>query len=636
LPLWRGPYLSDLADEDFIRAEAVRLEELRLAAVEERIEADLALGRYADLIGELRTLVAEYPFRERLRGQFMLALYRSARQADALQVYQDTRALLRDELGLDPGRELQELHEAILRGDSSLAAPQRLSPMPRLPARITSFVGRRAEGDDLRRLLALHRLVTVIGPGGAGKSSLAIEVARSLAEAEEDGRRGDVLLVELAPLSKPSQVPRAVCDALGLRGAPAGAGTSGPVAAEAQLEDVLRAKQLLLLLDNCEHLIADVAALTDRLLRAAPGLRVLATSREPLGLIGEVVWSIPGLTAPDPATPPDHLRDYDAVRLFEERAAASEPGFGPDDETAPAVAEICRRLDGLPLAIELAASRVRTLPVHEIARRLDDRFGLLTGGSRTALPRHQTLRATIDWSYELLAGPERLLLARLSVFAGTWGVDAAETVCGDEPLDSHRLLDLVSRLADRSLVIAERGHEPRFRLLETIRDYARERLEEAGGADQLRGRHAAYFLALAETAGTQPASPERLEALEAAADDMRSAFDWALSRPADDLLLRFAGALGWYWATWHDSEGIERVRAVLSAVPPASTAAFGRALQASAFVESYTPTPETRKRAMQSADILDRGATWRVPRGRSSSSPSSSSCSVETSGSPLN
>jgi len=606
LGLWRGPLLSDLEDDAVIRQEAVRLEELRLAAVEERIEADLALGRHADLIGELQALVAEHPFRERLRGQLMLALYRSARQAEALQVYQDTRALLSDELGLDPGRELQELQEAILRGDRSLGIPQRLTSIRRLPARITSFVGRGAERDDLLRLLSQNRLVTVIGPGGAGKTSLAIEVARSLAEAEANGGRGDVLLVELAPLSNPSQVPRALGDALGLRGSPAGPGTSGPAAPEVQLEEVLRAKQLLLLLDNCEHLVAEVAGLTDRLLRAAPGLRVLATGREPLGLIGEVVWSIPGLAAPDSNTPPDRLRDYEAVRLFEERATASDPGFRLDDETASAVAEICRRLDGLPLAIELAASRVRTLPAQEIARRLDDRFGLLTSGSRTALPRQQTLRATIDWSYDLLSSPERILLARLSVFAGTWGIDAAEAVCGDEPLDPQRVLDLVSRLADRCLVMAERGHAPRFRLLETIRDYARERLEEAGPTDQMRRRHAAHFLALAETAGKQPASSERLGALEEAADDIRSALDWALSRRADDLLMRFGGALGWYWATWHDSEGIERVRTILSAVPPAPSAAFGRVLQASAFVESYAPTAESKRRAMQSTDILER------------------------------
>jgi predicted ATPase/DNA-binding SARP family transcriptional activator len=605
LDLWRGPLLFGLADDVLIEQERVRLDELRLAAVEERIEADLALGRHADMVGELYTLVNEHPFRERPRRQLMLALYQSGRQAEALQVYQDTRALLRDELGLDPGRELQELHQAILRRDSSLGVVEWLEPMPSLPARITSFVGRGMERDELLRLVAHNRLVTVIGPGGAGKTSLAVEAARSLVRTDQEGR-ADVLLVEVAPLSDPSQVSRACSDALGLRGTPAGAGISGPANVEAQLEDALRGKQLLMLLDNCEHLVTEVARLSDRLLRAAPGLRILATSREPLGLLGEAAWSIPGLSAPDSNVPHDQLWDFDAVRLFDERAAAAKPGFRLDDETGPVVAEICRRLDGLPLAIELAAARVRTLPVQEIARRLDDRFRLLTSGSRTALPRQQTLRAAIDWSYDLLSNPERILLARLSVFAGTWSLDTAEAVCGDQTVPPLQLLDLLSRLVDRCLVIPEPGPAARFRLLETIRQYARERLNEAGETDHLLRRHAVHFLAVAEAAGMQPATAERLASLEETADDVRVALDWALSMRADDLLLRFGGALGWFWATWHDSEGIARMHTILAAVPPSTSAEYGRALQAFAFVDSYAPTAETKRRARRSVDLLER------------------------------
>lgn len=608
LGLWRGPALSDLADDPLAQQEARRLEELRLAAVEERIEADLTCGRHAELIGELQALAVEHPFRERLRRQLMLALYRSARQADALQVYQETRALLRDQLGLDPGRELQELHEAILQRHPALgnAPPRMPGSRHNLPARITSFIGWEAEREDLLRLLARNRLVTVIGPGGGGKTSLAVEVARSLADADRGRDFGGVFIVELAPLSDPTQLSRAVAQALGLGAGSAGGGGSGPKTVEAQLEDFLRAKERLLLLDNCEHLVEPVARLTEGLLRAVPGLRVLATSREPLGVIGEVAWSIPGLAAPGSTAPPDRLRVFDAVRLFEERAAASRPGFRLDDESAPAVAEICRRLDGIPLSIELAAARARSLPVQEIARRLDDRFSLLTSGGRTVVPRQQTLRATIDWSYDLLSDAERDLLARLSVFAGMWSLDAAEAVCSHDALPPNRVLDVVARLTDRCLVVPERGPAARFRMLETIREYARERLNETGQSHELRRRHASHFLALAEEAGSQPARPERLEALDDAADDIRAALDWAITTRAHDVLLRFGGALGWFWATWHDSEGIARMQAILAVVPPTPSATFGRALQASAYVESYAPTAATKQRAKRSVDLLER------------------------------
>jgi predicted ATPase len=607
LGLWRGSALQDLTDQDLVRHEIGRLEELRLAALEANIEAELALGRHTEMVAQLKTLVAEHPLRERFRGQLMLALYRAGRQADALDVYQQTRAVLGEELGLDPEPTLQALHERILRQDPSLTAPTGTGGgrAHTLPARISSFVGRAAELEDLRQLLSRSRLVTVIGPGGSGKTSLAVEVAGAAFAAQEDeGAAVGVYFVDLAPVADPSQVPAAVAAALGLRGGPGGAGT--PTPPEVQLEDFVRATQPLLLLDNCEHLVEAVAHLADRLLHAAAGARVLATSREPLGLTGEVAWSIPGLATPDPTLPADRLFSFDAVRLFTERAAAARPGFCLDEQTGPLAAEICRRLDGLPLAIELAAARTRTLSVQEIASRLDDRFRLLTTGARTAIRRQQTLRAAIDWSYELLTEPERLLFARLSVFAASWGLEAAEAVCGDQQIPADQVLDLVSRLADRSLVQPEPGPMARFRLLETIRAYATERLQDLGEAEEPLRRHAEHFLRVAEAAGAHPEIPGWLQALEAAVGDLRAALEWALSTGAHDVLLRFAGALGWYWATWHDQEGIQWMRAILDAIPPEASAAFGRALLACAFVESYAPSPVTKQHALQSVELLER------------------------------
>ena len=609
LGLWRGPALQDLADQPLAQHEIGRLEELRLAALETRIEAELALGRHGEVIGDLQPLVAAHPLRERLQGQLMLALYRAGRQAEALEVYQQARAVLGEELGLDPGPGLQALQAQILRQDPSLAAPLQTPGRHghTLPARISSFVGRAAELEDLGRLLTRSRLVTVIGPGGSGKTSLAVEAARAAVSSQEKpGVVRAVFFVDLAPVADPAHVPAAVAAALGLRGGPGGAAGT-PTPPEVQLEDFLSANDpLLLVLDNCEHLVEAVAHLTDRLLRAAPDARVLTTSREPLGLAGEVAWSIPGLAVPDPSLPVDQLRGFDAVRLFAERAAAARPRFSLDEQNGPVVADICRRLDGLPLAIELAAARTRTLPVQELARRLDDRFRLLTSGPRTASRRQQTLRAAIDWSYDLLTAPERLLLARLSVFAGTWSLEAAEAVCGDHQIPSDQILELVSRLADRSLLQPEPGPAARFRLLETIRAYATERLEERGEAQELQQRHARYFLLLAEAAGAHPASTEALHALEASVDDGRAAINWALASRSHDVLLRFAGALGWYWATWHDQEGIQWMRTILDDVQPEASAVFGRALLASAFVESYAPSPATKQHALQSVELLER------------------------------
>jgi predicted ATPase/DNA-binding SARP family transcriptional activator len=454
LGLWRGPALAEFADQPWAQAEAARLEELRLAAVELRAELRLVTGRHGELVGELEALIAAHPLRERLQGQLMLALYRSGRQADALRVYQETRALLAEELGVDPSPELQRLHQAILIQDAALeAAPDGRRPPPHnLPERLTSFVGREVELREIGKLLEQQRLVTVTGPGGAGKTSLAVELARQVAGGWPDG----VWLVELAALRDPGLVPGVVTAALGLGEEP-GEPDRPPPAPLERLVEFARDKDLLLLLDSCEHLAAACAALAERLLRAAPGVKVLAASRELLGVAGEARWPVPPLAAPGPEETggsPEALARFDAVRLFAERATLADPGFRLDAESGPAVAELCRRLDGMPLAIELAAARVRALPAGELLERLGDRFALLAGGGRTADPRQRTPRATVDWSFLLLGEADQRLFCRLAVFAGGFTVAAAEAVCAGDGLRSQDVLDGLLRLVDRSLVVA--------------------------------------------------------------------------------------------------------------------------------------------------------------------------------------
>jgi predicted ATPase len=420
---------------------------------------------------------------------------------------------------------------------------------------------------------------------------LALEAVRELISNDAERWPDGAFFVDLAAVTDPGQVSASVAAALGLRGGPAGAGTL--TTAEQLIEAFTRDRALLLVLDNCEHLTDAVARLTDRILRAGNDLTLLATSRQPLGLIGEVTWSIPGMAIAE------------ATRLFEQRAAAARPTFALDPDSDSVVAEICERLDGMPLAIELAAARLRALPVTEIAKRLDDRFALLTTGGRAGPARHQTLRATIDWSYQLLTEPERRLFARLSVFVGPWTLAAAEAVCADPTLPTGQILDLLTRLVDRSLIQPEPGTAARFRMLETIRQYADEQLQHRGELAYLRGRHAAHFLALAEEAGTHPESLTGWAALEQAQPDLRTALQWALTERADALLLRFAAALGWYWATWHDRDGITWMRAILDVVPATPSLEYGRALRASAYVESYAPTTKTQVHAQRAVNLLD-------------------------------
>ena len=396
------------------------------------------------------------------------------------------------------------------------------APPNNLPVPLTSFVGREREVAEVRRLLGGTRMLTLTGAGGCGKSRLALEVARTLRADFPDG----VWIVELAALSDAGLVPHAVAAALGVK-------EQAHRAVVESLARAFRTRALLLVLDNCEHLLTACAGLTGTLLQDCSGLRILATSREPLGVPGETIWRVPSLAGPDPLHLPsvDRLAQFEAVRLFVERTAAVRPGFQVTAENARAIAQICRRLDGIPLAIELASARVRALSVEQIAARLDDRFRLLTGGSRAALPKHRTLRAAMDWSYDLLGERERALLARLTVFAGGWTLEAAETICAGDGIEAQEIVDLLTSLVDKSLVLANtEDGAARYGMLETVRQYAGEHLDEAGTAAAIRRRHRDWYLTLAERGSAGLDGPQQkawLDRMDAEYDNFRSALEWS-------------------------------------------------------------------------------------------------------------
>ncbi|MFD5935976.1 BTAD domain-containing putative transcriptional regulator [Streptomyces sp. NPDC060333] len=557
LALWRGPALADLP-EPARSALAAAPEALRTAARRGRVEAELRAGAAdpASLLPELDALIHEHPYDEPLRVLQLRTLRAAGRPADALAAYERTRRTLADSLGTDPGPALRAFHAELLRPPPEPTAPPEPPEAPRgnLRPRLTSFVGREPDLEALHGDLSRHRLVTLIGPGGSGKTRLAEHAA---ADHPEPG-----WLVELARLDHPAAVPGAVLSALGLR-------ENGLVAREKSpaedpttlLIDHCAHRGLLLVLDNCEHVIGAAAELADRLLAHCPGIRVLATSREPLGVPGEVLRPVEPLP-PDPAH-----------RLFADRAAAAQPGFTPDDDPA-AVAEICARLDGLPLAIELAAARLRLLTPRQIADRLDDRFRLLTGGSRTLLPRQQTLRAVVDWSWDLLTEPERAVLRRLAVFTGGCDLTAAEAVCAAPALD---VADVLGSLVDKSLVLAEPTPDGmRYRMLETIHEYAISRAaDEPAQARTTALRHAEHFLALAEEAEPLLRSAAQLpwiRRVETELDNLRAALDLAVRDGDSDTAQRVVFALGWFW--WlrnYRIEGAEWTARVLALTPTEPT-----------------------------------------------------------------
>ncbi|MEV0665245.1 BTAD domain-containing putative transcriptional regulator [Actinomadura luteofluorescens] len=546
LALWRGPAYASFADEPFTQAAAARLEEQRLTAVEDLIEARLALGEHTALVGELRDLVARNPLRERLRAAHMRALYRAGRQSEALDSFGELRDRLREELGLDPGPEVGALQRAILTQDPDLA-PGR--PRTNLPAPPGELIGREEAISEVRALLGRYRLVTLTGPGGVGKTRLALEVAARLLDAFPDG----VWSVELGGHDRPDALADAVAATLGVRDDAAQDPRGGAVPAADRVARALRGRRLLLVLDNCEHLIEPAAGLAHRLLAAAPQVRILTTSREPLGVGGEAIWTVPPLEPPDAAeeTDPAALRRSGAVRLFVARAAAASPDFVLTADNARAVTAICRRLDGIPLALELAATRVRALGADELAARLHDRFRLLSAGRRDVPRRQRTLRAAIDWSWDLLTEPERAVLRRLSVQVDGCSLEAAEAVCGGDGVAVEDVADLLSRLVDRSMVVVTggaRGH--RYRLLESVAAYCAERLREVGGSEHARTRRDEYYAEFAERAAERlhgPGQRRWLQRLDLEHANLRAAIESCVRHDRPDLALRLVNAMAWYW-----------------------------------------------------------------------------------------
>lgn len=571
LDLWRGAALQDAGVPDSAAVDAVitRLDGLHLAALEDRYEAEVRLGRGPELVTELSELVTRYPVRERLVAALMRALGAAGRANEALTVYQRARAALADELGVDPSPELSALHVALLRGELGARTEDRKT---NLRAELTTYVGKYPDIAAVRELIAGHRLTTLTGPGGSGKTRLAVETAHTLLDDLPDG----AWLVELASVGTGSDIAQSALAAFGLRDALLG-GTPDAEPID-RLVAALRERETLLVLDNCEHVIEAAATFAHRVLGECRRLRILVTSREPLGITGEALWQVEPLALPAADADSDAIESAPAVALLRDRAGAVRPDLGADGRTLSTMARVCRALDGIPLAIELAAARLRTMSLEQLADRLDDRFRLLTGGSRTAIPQHRTLRAVVDWSWELLTEAERIVLRRLAVFSGGANLEAAEHVCvalpgaaGTTAVEQWEVLDLLTALTEKSLllVVDDRPQTgsgpavPRYRMLGTIEQYARERLVESGEAEAARRAHLDYFTAFAATAEPQLRRAEQLEwlaRLEADHDNITAAMRGALAAGDAPAAMRLAAAAGYYWwLAGHKAEGLELI-----------------------------------------------------------------------------
>jgi predicted ATPase/DNA-binding SARP family transcriptional activator len=622
LEQWHGDALAEFSDVAPAMAAASRLEELKAVTIEERFDALLALGRDADLIPDLDAAITALPFRERLRGQLMLALYRSGRQADALRAYRDARQVLAEELGLEPGSELRRLEAAILGQDGALDRPAAMPPdkepagsrggraatLTNLRPALSSFVGREEDITGIGELLEDHRLVTLVGAGGCGKTRLATEFAGRQLDTFGDG----VWFAALDTVAGGGSVTVAVAEAVGL----SSADTAGQPALAAtgvleRLQSMLGERTALVVLDNCEHVIDDAARLAVDLLASAPRLRIIATSREALRVPGEMVWRVPPLGTDE------------AVTLFTERARAAAATFAPSDTDRALVAELCGRVDGMPLAIELTAAHTTAFTIGQLAERLDDRFRLVTGGARTALPRHQTLRAVTDWSYDLLFDDERKVFERLAVFVGGCSLEAAEIVCSDDALSGEEIGGLVGRLVDKSLVVADGSG--RFRLLFSLADYGRARLDDRGDGDSVRDRHAAHYAALCQgsyldwrTAGGHDQA-WWLAVLTSELDNIRAALDWSIARGDATTAQLIAGHIGWFWwNTGRAAEGhhsVERALACAGPTPawvraPAVTNAAWFGLEAGQVDAAARYAAEAIALCEQVADYTSLGIAW--------------------------
>lgn len=560
LALWRGAAMQDVGLQNSAAFDAAvsRLEGLRLTAREDRYEAEVSLGHDVEFIAELTDMVAAHPLRERLVAALMRALVAAGRDSEALLTYQRTREALADALGVDPSPELSALHVALLKGE---LGPREEDRKTNLRAELTSFVGKEADVAAVGKLIAEHRLTTLIGPGGSGKSRLATETARTLLGDLPDG----VWLVELAAIGADGNVAQATLTALGLRDALLGG------APHAELTDrliaAIREREVLLILDNCEHVIESAAAFAHRVLGECRRLRILATSREPLGITGEALWQVAPLAVPAGDASPGEVESSPAVQLLRDRAGALRTDLAVDAQTLSTMARVCRALDGMPLAIELAAARLRSMSLDQLAIRLDDRFRLLTSGSRTVSPRHKTLRAVVDWSWELLTDAERMVLQRLSVFTGGASLEAAERVCAGDGVEPERVLELLSSLTEKSLLLAEGDGAPRYRMLGTIKEYAADRLAEAGESDLTRHAHLAYFTELTDTAEPHLRRAEQLEwlaTLDVEHDNIGAAMRGAIAAGEAPAAMQLAAGAGWYWwLSGHKAEGVELITAAV-------------------------------------------------------------------------
>lgn len=623
LALWRGDPLSDFLTEPWAAAEAARFTELRFGALTERAQIALGLGRHLEVVGDLEPMVTRDPTLESLAGLLMVALYRSGRQADALEVYSRTRSVLDERLGLEPSASLRSLHERVLRQDESLGAQPELAassismsshrrrteeatPAPtNLPTVVRPLIGRDAQLDSLTELLGGVRLLTLVGPGGAGKTSLALAIVVRTSGGFPDGAFG----VRLASVTASSHVPLAVADALGI---PLD-GAAADRDVRQRLLTYLSRRRLLLLFDNCEHLIDAAAALIDEILGRCPNVTIVATSREALAVPDEVQVNVGPLDTPPDGTSAADVLNYPACQLFVERFRAVRPGTVFDHDDLAATAAISRSLDGIPLALELAASRGMTMSPTEISERLGERFSLLTSGARTAEARQQTLRAAVDWSYALLVEHERRIFDRLSVFHGGWTLSAAEAVIGDDTMPAGDVVGAIGRLAQRSMIVVERGTPTRYRMLETLRQYAAERLAGTGEEPAVRRRHAEYFRDHAEHADAAlrgQGQRQTLLRLRQEQPNIKAALTWFEGEGDDlDSALLTAGSLGLFWHLGRHLEGRETLARLLSG-GAGSPAPRARALQAVSLVDRpraclVHPSPRCAAAARESLAIFD-------------------------------
>jgi predicted ATPase/DNA-binding SARP family transcriptional activator len=616
LGLWRGPAFGELADLAWVRGEALRLEELRLVVTEDCLDARLDSGEDAELVGELEALLTEHPLREKFWRQLILALYRTGRQGEALRRCDALRGMLRNELGLDPSPAAQELEQRILGDDATLlldeaeerpAAP----PSSRPDSEATSLIGRATDIAQVLDALESRTVVTISGPGGVGKTRIALRAASM----SEDRFRDGVVVVELAPLRDPARTVQVIARALDVQ-------QRQHRSLDDTVQDFLADKELLLVLDNCEHVVGTVAPLVDRLRHRGADVTVLATSRAPLGLPGEHVHVLPPLAAPPLGADLDEVVGAPAVQLFVERATAASPGFVLDQQNAAAVSEICRRLDGLPLAIELAAARTRALGPTALASRLDQRFSLLAGERRGADDRHHTLQRVVEWSYELLEPREQEAFSQLSVFAGTFGLQAAERICRLAESEPSGAVGALVNLVDKSMVRLVAPDEPRYVVLETLRQFGQERLAAMGMLAEVEARHRSWYLDFAEEAALGIDSADEgtwSELVDRELDNFRAAHASAVQAADLDVAARLVVALreyafrriqyevtGWAETTLRMNGADEHPLAALVA----AVAAYGRWVRGD--LEAAIELGTRAVQAQERSDLTPRGLAERV------------------------